>query len=104
MLEKNNSLTLQNFLLFLCLASLFLITSCKKEHIIDLPLKYDPAVHVYGTMDYPYDGRWEIIIDVQTGDWDSIPEASENEGGYNFPLGTKALTDFSGNKKLYLSN
>lgn len=94
--------------LFLLLCSIVLcVTACKKDEVERFckPSSYDKTNHVYGTM-LSTDGSttWETIIDLTTGLFRAIPASEEPlGGGLDLPLGVRNLTDFEGNRKIYLS-
>jgi len=99
--QKNYLFSILTF--FLGLALTLGISSCKDDDELRIS-EYDPAVHVYATHYRRYVGEWETFIDITTGKYDSIPGTKEIKvGGINVPNGTAALTDFSQNRRIYLS-
>lgn len=66
------------------------------------PITYASDCCVYGTMQRDDIGqRWEVVVDLETGAWDSIPETRRAATSFQLPIGVNRLNDFSGNRHLY---
>lgn len=94
----NNKILQLSTLLFLLLLSF----SCGDD-TIKAPLEYDSSRHVQGTLYDIFDSvySWETIIDVETGDFDTIPGTRERELNRVLPFGPDRLTDFENNRRIY---
>lgn len=87
------------------------IASCKNNDEVEIscePLKpstYNKTNHVYATMlDFNNSQGWETIIDLETGLFDTIAGSGLMQFGINGSLGTRNLTDFDGEKKIYINH
>jgi hypothetical protein len=92
---------------FVLLLSFSCDTERNTEDIPSAPLQYDPALHVQGTFidtwGYTQAGyAWEVIIDLESGAFDTIPGTGEPAGGFFLPVGPDRLTDFENNRRIYM--
>lgn len=89
------------------ICSICFLTSCQDDDDINnsLPLTYDATKHIYGTASGPFPSseKWEVIINPQTGAYDSISGTKNSDLIYIHPSnsGTKNLTDFDSNKRIF---
>lgn len=65
-------------------------------------LPYDGTKHIYGAISIIGDGMWEVVIDPVTGQFSKIEETEEVAAGIDFPIGTKSLTAFERNKRIFI--
>ena len=100
MLNKNNTLSLSFILILFSMFLLF--NSCKGDDPVLPPSSYDPAKTIYGTRTLDRTENTECIIDIETGQFTVIPQTVEQNANLNPPFGTKQLTDFAGNKRIYV--
>jgi len=99
-------INIKNIIAFSLLGSIFLLSACKDEPTEPLlPLEYNAATSVYGKM-YRLNelDRWETIIDLETGLFDTIPGTREAASSISFPSGTTDLTDFEGNRRIFVTS
>jgi len=94
--------------LLLSLIFLLLVTACEKEEssLPNQPLSfndYDPARHLFSKASYSEQTyqTWETIIDIVTGDYDTIPGTKTQGGTIEFPIGSGDLTDFEGKRRIF---
>lgn len=103
MLVHPKNYLFSTFAFFCSLALTLSISSCKDDDEQPRISEYDPAVHVYATNFRSRVGEWETLVDITTGNYDSIPGTKEPGGAINFPNGTAVLTDFIQNRRIYIS-
>jgi len=88
-------------LLFALMATLTYI-ACDDEADTRTPVEYNPNCCVYGTLQRDdLLQRWEVVVDLESGAWDSIPETRRPAASFQLPVGVNRLNDFSGNRHLY---
>lgn len=91
---------------FLLLITIFNFSSCNKEAEIEskkAPEVYNPTSCIYGSMTDYYNNIWETIIDLETGKFTKISGMTRDREPLALPLGVRKLTDFTGNKSIFLS-
>ncbi len=100
--------TRASYLLLAGMMTITLLFSCNSDDDqlgFSSLLPYNPDKHMYGTLQFQ-DGtrweRWEVAIDLATGRLDSIPGTKEDSGSITSPNGTKDLTAFNTNKRIYI--
>lgn len=65
-------------------------------------LPYSSTEHVYGSV-HSLEGKIEVVINPQTGQIEELEGAEDSAVSLSSPIGTKVLTDFEGNKRLFIS-
>jgi len=97
------------YLRILSLITIFslLIVGCSHENEIDPEevesiLPYDSSKHIYGVFGVNNGDKWEVVIDPVTGKLDRIPETKEIFGGVSGYIGSKDLTSFDRNERIYI--
>lgn len=88
------------------LALLCCFSNCKDsiQGELDTPFAYDSSKHIYGKSYAVFSSgeTWELIIDPQSGAYAAIP-GTKGQGTPPYPVGTRDLIDFEGNKRVFLS-
>ena len=101
MLQTANKTT--KFIFLISSITILLFASCKDDDpTIQAPLVYDAASHIYGTTFKAGIGSWETIIDLETGQFDTIPGTKEPVGALDLPIGVRELTDFDANRRIFV--
>ena len=68
-------------------------------------LPYNPDKHLYGTIQFPVGNTWEaweVVIDPSSGRLDTLAGTKVSGGSFSYPVGTKNLTAFGRNQRIYL--
>ena len=90
------------FLFLFALMTTFIYTACDDDADTRTPVAYNPNCCVYGTLQRDdLSQRWEVVVELESGDWDSIPETRRPSASFQLPVGVNRLNDFSGNRHLY---
>lgn len=77
-------------------------TACDDDSDMRTPVEYNPNCCVYSTMQRDdLSQRWEVAVELESGNWDSIPETRRPSAPFQLPVGVNRLNDFSGNRHLY---
>jgi len=89
-------------LLFFFALTTLTYMACDDDGDMRAPVEYNPNCCVYSTMQRDdVNQRWEAVIELATGNWDTIPETVRPAASFQLPIGVNRLNDFSGNRHLY---
>jgi hypothetical protein len=99
---------MKNFalLLFLTVTTITLFSACGDDDAapgISSLLPYDASEHIYATLRIDDVNEWEAVVSPATGQFDTLPGTYRSVGSISFPNGTKRLSAFLGNKRIFIS-